>query len=102
MAGVCLGLEKIPKCAKRLEARPADDDVVQDLNLQELAGPDQIPRHLDVRLARRRIPARVIVLCEASSYVQRTVGGTGITRVFREEGMPWIHMNHPSIAIPAR
>ena len=41
--------------------RAADDDVVKHLDFQKLAGADQIARHLDVRLARRRVAAGMIV-----------------------------------------
>lgn len=32
-----------------------NDDVIQNFNLEQLAGPDQIPRHLDVGFARCRV-----------------------------------------------
>jgi len=72
----------------RLEARPiaqfaerdevlgtvrfgeADDDVVQHLDFEELAGADQVARDLDVRLRRGRVAAGMIVLCEVPIYVQ--------------------------------
>ena len=48
----------------------ADDHMVNQLNLQELTGTLQIPRHFDVRLGRGAFTAGMIMLCEAPSYVQ--------------------------------
>jgi len=78
------------QAAKRLKARPPDDYVVNDLNFQELAGTDQIPRDFDVRLARRCVPARVIVLCEAPSYVQSPIGGADVNS-FHRDGGGWLY-----------
>ena len=47
----------------------ADDDMICNFNLHQLAGPDQIAGDFDIGFARRRVPARVIVLCGPRSYV---------------------------------
>ena len=76
--------------------------MVNQLDFQQLPGANEVTRHLDVGFRRGAFTAWVIVLCEASSYVQRTVGGAEITRAFREEGTPWIRMICPRRAIPTR
>ncbi len=43
--------------------------MIEHLDLENLAGANQIPGHLDVGLARRRVPAGMIVLCVAKVYV---------------------------------
>ena len=73
--------------------------MIHHFDLQDLTSPDQIPRHLDVRLARRRVAARVIVLCNAPSYVQLPIVGADITPVFRREDVLWMRMSHPSPAV---
>ena len=49
---------------------PAKNDVIHDLDLEELTGPDQVPRHFDVLLAGRGIAAGMVMLCDAPMYVQ--------------------------------
>src|ERR1017187_171738 len=67
---------KISQLAQRriilrpLRRRAADDDVVHHFDFQKLPGADQIPRHLDVRLARRRVAARMIVNQDNSRRVR--------------------------------
>jgi len=39
----------------------SDYDVINYIDFEQLPGTDQIPRHFNVGLARRRIPARVVV-----------------------------------------
>ena len=73
--------------------------MVHHFDLQDLTSPDQIPRHFDVRLARRRVTARMIVLCNAPSYVQLPIVGADITPVFRREDVLWMRMSHPSPAV---
>ena len=73
--------------------------MVHHFDLQDLTRPDQIPRHFDVRLARRRVTARMIVLCNAPSYVQLPIVGADITPVFRREDVLWMRMSHPSPAV---
>jgi hypothetical protein len=40
--------EKIALGSKAAVSAVADDDVIQDFNLEQLSSPNQIPRHLDV------------------------------------------------------
>jgi hypothetical protein len=53
-------------------ARRSDHDMVEDFDLEQLPGTDEVTRHLDVSLRWFRLAARVIVLCEAPAYVKRT------------------------------
>ena len=73
--------------------------MVHHFDLQDLTSPDQIPRHCDVRLARRRVTARMIVLCNAPSYVQLPIVGADITSVFRRDDVLWMRMSHPRPAV---
>ena len=50
--------------------RVAHDHMIEHLDFEELARPDEVAGHFDVRLGRRRLAARVIVLCVHPSYVQ--------------------------------
>ena len=43
--------------------------MVEHFDLEQLAGTNEVARHLDVGLARRRIAAGMIVLCVAKVYV---------------------------------
>ncbi len=43
--------------------------MIEHLDLENLAGANQVPSHLDVGLAWGRIPAGMIVLCVAKVYV---------------------------------
>ena len=45
------------------------DHVVKNLDLEELAGADEVAGDADVRLGRSRLPTGVVVLCEAPVYV---------------------------------
>ena len=64
--------------------------MVEDFNLEKLAGADQIAGDLDVRLTRQRIPAGMIVLCEAPSYVQSPIGGADVNS-FHRDGGGWLY-----------
>lgn len=56
----------------------ADDHMVNQLDLQQLTGTNEIPRHFDVSFRGRGFPARMIMLCAALVYVQLAVGGVGL------------------------
>jgi hypothetical protein len=43
------------------EGPATDDQVIQHLDFQEVAGPDQIPGHPDVGFGGSGIPGRVVV-----------------------------------------
>ncbi len=75
--------------------RVAHDDVVQHLDFEKLARANEVPCHFDVGFRRRRVAARMIVLCGERSYVQCSVSGAGITPTFTAEGVLWIRVNYP-------
>jgi len=52
---------EISQRAQRTKVRISHDDMIRDFNFHQLAGPDQIAGHFDVRHARRRVAARVIM-----------------------------------------
>lgn len=60
----------------------SDDDVVEDFDLEKLAGSDEIASNFDIRFWRSRFPARMIVLCAAPSYVQPRIGCSDIHALF--------------------
>ena len=72
----------------------ADDDVVNQLDLQQLTGATQIARHFDVGFRGRGFTARMIVLCEASSYVQLPFGSTYLGMVSKAKGVLCKIANH--------
>ena len=102
MVGVCFSARQVTQFSQRAVVLVADHDMVDQLDLQQLTGTKEIAGHLDVGVRGHGFTTWMIMLCEASSYVQRTVGGTDITRAFREEGMTWIRMSCPRRAIPVR
>ena len=51
--------------------------MVQDLDLHEGAGADQVAGHLDVRFARLGVATGVGMLCDAPGYVQTAIGERG-------------------------
>lgn len=55
---------------ERIVLRRADDDVVDEVDPDDLCGLPQLAGELDVGGTRRRIPARMVVLCVAPSYVE--------------------------------
>ena len=55
-----------------------DNDVVENFNLEQLPGPDQVAGDLYVGLGRFGLAARVTMLCGAPVYVQSPIGGAGI------------------------
>jgi len=57
---------------------PPQNDVVENLNLEELASPDEVARDPDVRFRRGGITARMIVLCGAPVYVQTLMGSIDV------------------------
>ena len=68
--------------------------MVEHFDFEKLAGSNQVARHLDVGLARRRVAAWMVVLCDAPGYVQRPIRGRGHTPAFRQEGVPWIRVSY--------
>ncbi len=76
--------------------RRSDHDMVQDFDLEQLPGPDEVPRHLDVSLRRFGLAARVVVLCDVSSYVQCPVGGADTNAASTTKGVLWMRLNRPS------
>jgi hypothetical protein len=76
------------------------DHMVQHLDLEKLPGTYQVPGNFDVRFRRTRVAARMVVLCEAPSYVECPVGKAGIGSAFTGKGMPWIRVTHPRRASP--
>ena len=80
----------------------AEDDVIGNLDLEQLTSAHQITRNFDVRLTRRRVPTRMLVLCDAPVYVQCPIDGPGISPTLRREGMTWICLSHPRQTLPAR
>jgi hypothetical protein len=95
MAGVCAWLEKIAKFSQGAVVLVADDYMVDQLNLQQLTGANQIAGHFDVRFRGSGFSAWMVVLCGAPSYVQCQIDRVGITPVFRKEGVLWICVSHP-------
>ena len=75
---------------RSLLGSPAENDVVDHFNLQQLPGADQIAGHTNVGLARRRVAARMIMLCEAPSYVQSPIGGADVNS-FHRDGGGWLY-----------
>jgi hypothetical protein len=49
--------------------------VVQDVDADDFAGGDHVARAGDVLGRWRRVPGRVVVLCEAASYVKTPLRG---------------------------
>jgi hypothetical protein len=62
--------ETVVAPALRIGGGPADDDVIQEVDINGLGGLAQLARDLDVGPARRGITARVVVLCGVPSYVE--------------------------------
>ena len=60
--------------------------MVEHFDLQKLTGADEVAGDLDVGFARRRIAARMVVLCDARSYVQSRIGNTGVNSVSTAKG----------------
>ena len=58
------------------------DHVIDNFNFQELAGPDQVAGDLYVPFGRLRLPAGMVVLCDAPGYVQRVA-----ETVWKEAGL---------------
>ena len=73
--------------------------MVHHFDLQDLTSPDQIPRHFDVCFRGIGMTARMIVLCNAPSYVQLPIVGADITSVFRRDDVLWMRMSHPRPAV---
>jgi hypothetical protein len=48
----------------------SNNDVVEELDLEELTGANEIAGHFDVRLGRRLIAAGMAMLCAHASYVE--------------------------------
>jgi len=57
--------------------------MVGDLDADDLPHPDQVPRHLDVRLTRSWVPGGVIVLWDAGAYVRWRAERLGTRPVFQ-------------------
>ena len=72
------------------------DDMVENFNLKQLACSDEAAGDFDVRFRRRRFPARMIVLCEAPSYVLSPISGTDIDSDSRTKGVLCKKANHSS------
>jgi len=68
--------------------------MVEDFNLEELAGADEIAGDADVRLGRGRFAARMVVLCEAPTYVQLPVGGADAGVGAKGKGVLCLKANH--------
>jgi len=77
-------------------ARRSDNDMVEDFDLEQLPGPDQVTCHLYVCLRRFRLAARVVVLCAAPAYVQSPISGTDINSDSRTKGVLCKKANHSS------
>jgi len=65
----------------------SDDDVVENFDLEKLAGSDEIAGDFDVRLGWSRIAARMIVLCDAPIYVQSRIGSIEVNSVSTAKGV---------------
>ena len=52
---------EVTQGSKRAVPRGSDYDMVEDFDLEQLPGPDQVTRHLYVGLRRFRLAARVVV-----------------------------------------
>ena len=52
---------KVAQLAKAGVLVRPNDDVIQDFNVEQLPGPDQVPGDFDVRIAGRSFAARVVV-----------------------------------------
>ena len=72
----------------------ADDHMVNQLDLQELAGTDEVTRHFDVGLGRSAFSARMVVLCEEPSYVQLPIGGSDFNSRAKAKGVLCKIANH--------
>ena len=74
----------------------AEDDVIRNLDLEQLTSAHQITRDFDVRLTRRRVPARMLVLCDAPVYVQLAIGGVGDNQGAMGKGVLCLTEDHSS------
>ena len=73
-----------------------DDDMVENFNLKQLACSDEVTGDFDVCLGWCRFAARMIVLCEAPSYVLSPISGTDIDSDSRTKGVLCKKANHSS------
>ncbi len=77
-------------------ALETNDYVIKDVDFEQLAGADKVAGYLDVALRGRGIAARMVMLCDAPSYVQCLVGGAYIDKESAAKGVLWMRINHPS------
>jgi hypothetical protein len=78
--------------------RIADDHVVKHLDFQELTRADKIAGNFDISLRRLRLSRRMVVLCDAPSYVQCSALDTRMPPVSRAKGMLWIRLSRSLLA----
>ncbi len=72
----------------------ANDNVVEDFDLEKLSRSNEVTSDFDVRFGRSWLAARMIVLCEVTSYVQCPIAGADITTNSTTKGVLWMPMNH--------
>ena len=78
------------------EGGVADDEVVEDFNLQKLAGPDEVAGDFDVGFRGGRVARWVIMLCAAPVYVQLPVVGSNAEAGCRGTGVLCLTADHAS------
>lgn len=65
-----IGSMEIAKIAKTDMVGVSHDNVIEHLDLEKLAGANEVTRDRDVGFRRSRLAARMVVLCVDLSYVQ--------------------------------
>ena len=77
----------------------ANNDVIQNFDLEHLTGPNQVTCDFDICLGWIGMTTWMVVLCNAPSYVQLPIVGADITSVFRRDDVLWMRMSHPRPAV---
>jgi hypothetical protein len=70
------------------------DDVIENFDFQELTSSNEVTGDFDVSFGRSWLAARMIVLCEAPSYVQSPIGGTDVNAGSTTKGVLCLRANH--------
>jgi hypothetical protein len=67
--------------------------VIEDFDFQKLPGANEVAGNFDIGFARGGVSARVVVLCEAPSYVQWPTRGAGTKSLCATGAALWINLN---------
>lgn len=79
----------------------ADNYMVEHFHFEKLPGADEVAGEFNIRLGRRRVAARVVVLCGAPVYVQSPLGETGFAgstaggKLVKVSGVPPVTKSPP-------